>query len=146
MSTSDFVLGQPPHSEGRRELWLQHVAGFILFEDVRNYAVARLDPGLDATARAAALKAIDDAVYGLMMTIDGVTGGLGNPEHLVHLETEVRLEARKGGAIEPIASLPLRDGDGMCMGFHMWCEGDFGRDPVLAPGRKRPKWWPLASG
>jgi hypothetical protein len=115
MSTSDFVLGQPPHSEGRRELWLQHVAGFILFEDVRNYAVARLDPGLDATARAAALKAIDDAVYGLM-------------------------------TIESIASLPLRDGDGMCMGFHMWCEGDFGRDPVLAPGRKRPKWWPLASG
>ena len=82
MSTSGFVLGLPPSSQRRRELWLQHAAGFILFEDVRNYAIERLDRALDATARAAALKAIDDAVYGLMMVIDGVSGGLGNAEHL----------------------------------------------------------------
>ena len=144
MSTSDFVLGPLPAAGRRRELWLQHAAGFILFEDVRNYAIESLDPALNAAARTAALKAIDDTVYVLMMVIDGVTGGLGNSEHLVHLETKVCLDAK--GSNAPIESLALRDGDGMCMGFHGWRDGDFGRDPVLAPMGRRPKWWRAGAG
>ncbi len=90
------------------------------------------------------MKAIDDTVYGLMMVIDGVTGGLGNSEHLVHLETKVCLDAK--GSNAPIESLALRDGDGMCMGFHGWRDGNFGRDPVLAPMSRRPKWWRAGAG
>lgn len=144
MGTCEYVLGPLPAPGRRRELWLQHAAGFILFEDVRNYAVENLDPNLDAAARAAALKAIDDAVYGLMMVIDGVTGGLGNSEHLVHLQTTVCLNAREANA--PIESLRLSQGDGVCMGYHMWRDGDFGKDPVLAPEGRSPKWWPAAAG
>ena len=86
MSTEDFVLGPLPTSERRRELWLQHAAGFICFRDMRGYAIEKIDPGLDDKARAAALKAIDDTVYGLMMVVDGVSGGLRNTEYLVHLQ------------------------------------------------------------
>ena len=32
MSTSDFELATPPTGVRQRELWLQHAAGFILFE------------------------------------------------------------------------------------------------------------------
>ena len=51
-------------------MWVQNVSGFILFEDVRGYAMSRLDPALDSSAQTAAIKAIDDAVYGLMMVLD----------------------------------------------------------------------------
>ena len=72
MSSGDFILASPPTSQRERALWLQNVAGFILFEDVRGYAIEGIDPGLDESGRSAALKAIDDALYGLMMVIDGV--------------------------------------------------------------------------
>jgi hypothetical protein len=129
MSTSDFILGPLPTSERRRELWIQHAAGFILFEDVRGWAIQNLDPNLDATARAAALKAINDTVYGLMMVIDGVSGGLGNSDYLVHLQTKACL-TRMESPGEVTYSLDLARGDGFCMGYHGWVEGDFGKDPV----------------
>ena len=135
MSSSDSVLGPPPTSQRHRELWLQHAAGFIFFEDVRAYASERLDPTLDETARMAALKAIDDAVYGLMMVLDGVTGSLGNSEYLVHLQTKVCLSRNRAKSEAPIDSIDLFHGDGMCMGFHQWLQGDFGEDPVAIPRR-----------
>jgi len=55
----------------------------LSFEDVRRYAIERIDPQLSADARAAAEKGIDDAVYGLMMIIDGVTGGISNANRSV---------------------------------------------------------------
>ena len=136
MSTSDFFLGSAPAPDRHRELWLQHAAGFILFEDMRGYAVNQLDPSLDETARTAALKAIDDTVYGLMMVLDGVTGGLANAEHSVHLQTKVCLESSSD---ELIACVDLFHGDGMCMGYHMWRQGDFGEDPV-AVLKRTPGW------
>jgi len=125
------ALGPTPILPRSRELWLQHAAGFILFRDVRQYAIDRLDPTLDGTARAAALKAIDDAVYGVMMVMDGVTGDLRNSENVVHLRTEVCL-SKCSMTGEPIDCIILADGDGMCMGFHSWIEGDFGSDRVTA--------------
>lgn len=138
MGSSDFVLGPLPPAGRRRELWLQHAAGFIFFEDVRGYAIRRLDPGLDEKAKAAALKAIDDAVYGLMMVLDSVSGGLGNSEYSVHLETRVCLAEKKEGIGERIESVSLFEGDGMCMGYHGWLESDFGKDPIVVPEASRP--------
>jgi hypothetical protein len=109
-----------------RELWLQHGAGFIVFRDMREYAIMRLDPLLDDATRAAAIQAINDAVYGLMMVIDGVSGRLGDGTRALELDVRVRL--REGEAL--VAELPLREGDGMCMGYHSWLKGDFGEDPV----------------
>lgn len=63
-----------------------------------------------------------------MMLIDGVTGGLRNPEYEVALSMVTRLVAREGD--RTVQELDLKDGDGVCMGFHGWKEGDFGRDPV----------------
>jgi hypothetical protein len=100
---------------------------------VRSYAIERLDPTLDATTKAAALKAIDDAVYGLMMVLDGVSGGLSNSEYKV-LRSKVCLTKRQ--TKELIDSVDLFEGDGVCMGYHGWLEGDFGKDPVAASKAK----------
>lgn len=108
MSSSDFILGPQPASDRHRELWLQRAAGFIFFEDVRGYAAGRLDPTLDEAARTAALKAIDDAVYGLMMIFDGVTGNLGNSEYTIYLQTKVCLTKKDAGGGEIVDLLTYR--------------------------------------
>lgn len=134
MATFNYELANPPESERACELWLQHAVGFIFFEDIRRYAVDRMDPHLAPEVRAAVQKGIDDAVYGLMMVIDGVSGALSNDSDRVELSV-VALHVRKDEAGEPavINQLNLADGDGMCMGYHGWLKGDFGSNPVATP-------------
>jgi hypothetical protein len=122
------VLATPPSDPRAFELWLQHAAGWVLFEQVRTYARDNIDPGLDPAARRAVEKGIDDAVFGLMRTIEGVPRSLQNETHYVDIEVFVRLARIDGG---PAPRINLREGDGMCMGYHGWLEGDFGEDPII---------------
>jgi hypothetical protein len=138
MATWQHKLADPPTDPRARELWLQHAAGFIIFEDVRRYARERIDQGLSAEARAAVEKGIDDAVYGLMQVIDGVTGGLSSESHNVSIEFIVRLAARdQSGNRAVLSEVDLGNGDGVCMGYHGWREGDFGKSPVVAASGDR---------
>jgi hypothetical protein len=131
MATWQYELAEPPLEPRARELWLQHAAGFIVFEDVRRYAIERIDPLLSSEARAAVEKGIDDAVYGLMMIIDGVTGGISNASRSVHIDFFVRLAERANSINDGVlVDIDLRNGDGMCMGYHGWREGDFGAHPI----------------
>lgn len=125
MATWELV--DPPAEPRARELWLQHAAGFIVFEDVRRFAMERIDPTVSDETRAAVQKGIDDAVYGLMMVIDGVSGGISNASLTVYIDFIVRLVTRgesEAGRVQ--SEVDLRRGDGMCMGYHGWREGDFG--------------------
>src|SRR5262249_40065784 len=134
-----YELVDPPSEPRARELWLQHAAGLIVFEDVRRYAMEQIEPGLSAEAVAAAKKGIDDAVYGLMMVIDGVSGGISNDNYNVFIDFVVRLASRKVSTDDGLLSeVDLRQGDGMCMGFHGWLQGDYGKHPVavVRPGKK----------
>jgi hypothetical protein len=131
MATWQYELADPPSEPRARELWLKHAAGFILFEDVRRYAIQRIEPGLSDEALAAARKGIDDAVYGLMMVIDGVSGGISNANHNLYIDFIVRLAQRKNAIDDGLLSeADLRKGDEMCMGYHGWVEGDYGKHPV----------------
>jgi len=42
-----YTLTNPPAEERRRELWLQHAAGFILFQDMRKYAIDQIPAEID---------------------------------------------------------------------------------------------------
>jgi hypothetical protein len=92
---------------------------------MRQYAIDAIPASYDAVQRQAALKGIDDAVYGLMMVIDGVTGGLSNEKFRLSLQTRVQLETVGNGSL--VQELDLFKGDGMCMGYHQWKDDDFGR-------------------
>src|ERR1700756_2091789 len=134
MATWEHELVDPPAEPRARELWLQHAAGFIFFQDVRRYAIERIDPALTDEARAAVQKEIDDAVYGLMMVIDGVTGGISSASRTVYIDFIVRLATRGDSEnSQLLAEVDLRHGDGMCVGYHGWLEGDFGKIPVAVP-------------
>lgn len=135
MATWQYELVDPPTEPRALELWLQHAAGFIFFQDIRQYARESIEAGLSEEARAAAEKGIDDALYGLMTVIEGMSGGLSNARFDVVTETIVRLTRRADG--EVLSEINLEDGDGMCMGYHGWRAGDFGRDPVAVPKAQR---------
>jgi hypothetical protein len=130
MATYKHELTSPPKEPRARELWIQHAAGFILFQDSRAYAIDRIDPRLDAKARATVVKGIDDALYGLMMIVDGVSGQLSNDSDEVSITMLVR-HSRKAssGAPAVLEELDLQNGDGMCVGIHGWRDGDFGESP-----------------
>ena len=136
MASNQYELATPPKDPGALELWLQHAAGRIFFEDMRGYAIERIDSQLLPEARAAAQKGIDDAVYGLMMMIDGVSGTLRNSTHEVELDVVVRLVDRQSPR-KVVAEVDLRHGDGMCMGYHGWRVNDFGEEPIASrrPGK-----------
>lgn len=135
MEAWQLELSTPPQADRAVELWLQHAVGRILFEDVRGYAMEHVDPTLSDEARAAVQKSIDDALYGLMMVFDGVSGTLSNEAQRVELAVQARLVDRRSGNV--VVALDLKDGDGMCMGYHGWLQGDFGRDPVTARSSER---------
>ncbi|PQO45394.1 hypothetical protein [Blastopirellula marina] len=131
MGMEDRTLTEAPNAPRQLELWLQHAAGCIIWEDVRNYAREQIDPSLSEEARSAALEAIDHAVYGLMMLIDGINVPLRNDRQEITLSVTAKLTDRESE--QTISELDLFDGDGMCMGYHFWMEGDFGEYPPMEP-------------
>jgi hypothetical protein len=135
MASSKLELSVPPQDGRPLELWLQHAVGRILFEDVRGYAMERIEQSLSDEARAAVQKGIDDALYGLMMVFDGVSGALSNEVQRVELAVQARLLDRRSEQV--VVELDLKEGDGMCMGYHGWLQDDYGRDPVVAQTSER---------
>lgn len=133
MATSDFSLASPPEEARLRELWLQHAAGFILMENVRQAAIDQLAPELSAEERAAAVAAVNATMYQLMSVIDGVKTGLSNSQYQVDLRMIVQLQRNDADQASVLEHLDLRDGDGMCMGIHGWLEGDYGACPIVEP-------------
>lgn len=128
MASYQYELVNPPENERGRELWLQHAVGFILWEDMRQYVIEEIDPKLSPEVRAHVVKGINDAVYGLMMVIDGVSGHLSNDSGSVRLKFIAQhIKDDDSGVIQEI---DLADSDGFCMGYHGWLEGDFGKNPV----------------
>ena len=123
MTTSQLELQPAPTKPASVNIWLQHAAGRISFEDLRGYALDRIDPNLSPNEREAAEKAINDAVYGLMMVIDGVSGSLRNETAAVKLFVSARLLNQSE---QVSVEIDLNQGDGMCMGYHDWMNGDFG--------------------
>lgn len=121
-----YLLANPPEDDRSKELWLQHAAGFIIFQDMRNYALERIPITTNTETKELIIKGIDDTIYGLMMIFDGVSGTLENNQYRVRIESTILLE--KNELI--VKEINTKDGDGMCMGFHGWKEGDFGDDAI----------------
>lgn len=134
MATHEFELTDPPDNPRKRELWLQHALGVIIFEDVRDYAMQKLPTDLPEEALMAAKQAIDNTIYGFMMILDGVTGSLENKYHSVQIRAAVEMTEKDSARV--VQTIDVLNGDGMCMGYHSWKENDFGETPPHIP--KRP--------
>ncbi|ATL42667.1 hypothetical protein OZ664_06005 [Elizabethkingia sp. HX WHF] len=120
-------LTNPPSDKRDRELWMQHGAGYIVFENIRKSAISKIPSEADNTLREAHLIAIDNTIYGMMMQMDGIFGSLENENYCLDLQTNIVLY-KDGEVVEELNTL---EGDGMCMGFHGWIENDFGSDEIV---------------
>ena len=89
---------------------------------------ATATPQLSEDARAAALQSTDNTVYGLMQLQGGVTAPPAKGEYYVALRTEVQLRRSHDDAV--LHARDVLHGDGMCMSWHGWAEGDFGDAPL----------------
>ncbi len=105
---------------------MQHAAGFLFFQKVRAAGLATLQADAPAVVRQAVELAIDSTMYALMMQIDGVSGRLRGNDCEVGLTFGVELT--RGDST--VTELDLREGDGMCMGFHLWVDGDYGDSAI----------------
>ena len=115
------ILSNPPEKKRDKELWMQHGAGFLVFENIRKYALDKINYETDETTKAQIIKGINDTIYGLMMQMDGVFDPLENEEYRLELQTQIVL-FKNDEVAEVINTL---DGDGMCIAYHDWLERDF---------------------
>ena len=102
------------------------------FQDGREYATQNIDPDVDDATRTAIQKELDDAIYILMMVLDGVTDALANDSERIHFRV-VAQHVRQGESDDDtvISEVDLANGDGMCTGYHGWIDWDFGSSPVV---------------
>jgi hypothetical protein len=69
MATYNLQLEKIPTDASSREIWLQHAAELIVFEDARQYAIDQIDATLKDDVKAKIIQGIDNAICGLMMIL-----------------------------------------------------------------------------
>jgi hypothetical protein len=122
-----YTLTNPPENERDRELWMQHAAGHIIFHNIRRYAMRKIPQDLDDATKEKIIDGIDNTIYGYMMMLDGAFEPFTNDSYEVSIDTKIVLSKNDGEIVHAIDTL---EGDGMCMGYHGWMEGDFGEVPI----------------
>jgi hypothetical protein len=137
MATYKYELKQPPEDARSRELWLQHAAGKIIFEDARQCAIDEIPEDVDEDTRDKIIDGINNTIYGIMQIFDKVSGSFSNSEFIVEFDNIIKLISRKDDQV--IDQVDLSDGDGMCMGYHGWLEDDFGEDPIVIKKEETPE-------
>ena len=92
-----------------------------------DYAVERIPDDASPRERELAVAAARDAIYGMMMLFDGVAESDVDDRHSAsyRLIAEV-VSADSDQVVEELELAP--DGDGLCMGYHGWIDGDFSLD------------------
>lgn len=111
--------------EHSRWIMAGHTFGRHLMAAARDYAFERIPASATAKERELAEKAALDAIYGMMMLLDGVAVSKIDKTHTASYVLLSRIFAT--GKSQPVEEFELApDGDGLCMGFHDWIEDDFG--------------------
>jgi hypothetical protein len=100
--------------------------GRHLMAAARDYAFGRIPKDTPPAQRELAEKAALDAIYGVMMLLDGVARSPIDDEHRAEYVLSLRvLRESEEAPVERFELAP--DGDGLCMGFHGWVAGNFGK-------------------
>jgi hypothetical protein len=128
MSPQRLDVGELPEEAHARLIHLSNVFGRVLFETARSPSPKRGEL-LPETVNTGAAAVVDRALYGALQVLDGVTPPIGNEELHIEFVLTARVSDRATGqVIDEIELGP--NGEGLCMGFHGWVEGDFGSVPI----------------
>lgn len=91
----------------------------------RDYALERIPVTASPAERSAAERGVHDALYGVMMLLDGVAENALDARHRMEYALAAQVRSRKSGDIVETFQL-TPDGDELCIGFHGWVKGGFG--------------------
>jgi hypothetical protein len=124
-----FEIGQLPEDEHAHLIHLSNAFGRLLFDVVR--APAREGAkSIPDSCRPSVESLLDDQLYAVLQMLDGVTMPLGNDQIRAEFVLKARLRDRSDlSAVEEVELGP--NGEGFCMGFQGWRDGDFGAVPGL---------------
>ena len=115
-----------PSEEHARWIRAGNTFGRHLMAAARDYAFRRIAKDTPPAQRQLAEKAALDAIYGVMMLLDGVAGSPIDDQHRAQYVLSLRvLSESEDGPVEQFELAP--EGDGLCMGFHGWVAGNFGK-------------------
>jgi hypothetical protein len=123
--------GQRPYAKWSKDppsRWVDagNTFGRHLMTSARDYAFGRIPQGTSAKTREVAEKAALDAIYGMMMLLDGIPRNDIDANHRIEYALEARIIDRRSGD-EPVERFELApEGDGLCIGYHGWVGGNFG--------------------
>jgi hypothetical protein len=107
--------------------WLDafHTFGHLLMTHARDDALRQIPATASAETREVAAKAAVDALYNVMMILEGVVGAPGGRDRVLEFALIARLrEIEKDQIVEEIEIAPNGE-ETVCMGFHFWTDGDF---------------------
>ena len=126
---SEFNIGEIPESEHDRLIHLSNAFGKLLFETVRTPSRGRTR-SLDESVRAQVEDLLDKQLYSILQILDGVTYPIRNEDVAVEFVLTARLRRRGDSEVTAEVQLGL-DGEGLCMVYDGWLEGDFGAVPGM---------------
>jgi len=98
--------------------------GRHLRESARDYALEKIPADASDEARAVAGEAVLNALYGVMMVLEGIPRNYIDTDHRIEYVLTARIRDRhQGNTLETVELSP--DGDGLCMGYHGWLNDEF---------------------
>jgi hypothetical protein len=119
-----FDVGPIPEDAHARLIHLSNAFGRLLFETVRA-STREAATSIPDTRQTQLDELLDAQLYAVLQLIDGVTVPIGNDRIRVEFVLKARLRERENDkVIEEVELGP--DGEGLCMGYHGWVDGDFG--------------------
>jgi hypothetical protein len=128
MSPERIDVGELPEEAHARLIHLSNVFGRVLFDTARSPS-PKDGESLPEAANTEAAAVVDRTLYGALQVLDGVTPPIGNEDLDIEFVLTARVSDRATGQlIDEIELGP--NGEGLCMGFHGWVEGDFGSVPI----------------
>lgn len=103
-----------------------HTFGHLMMTHARNDALREIPESASAESRTIAEKAVKDALYNVMMILEGVVGVKADANHYLEfvLIARIRDDSTPREVVEEFELAP-NGVESACMGFHFWTEGDF---------------------
>ena len=124
MRPNEMDVGPIPEDPHARLIHLSNAFGRVLFDLARNPARERTR-SMPEEVQSQAQTLVDDVLYAVVQLVDGVTSPIGNDQLDLQFVLSARLrDKRTRQTIELVEPGP--NGEGLCIGFADWVQGDFG--------------------
>ena len=117
--SNSLPYSQWTQDEHARWILAGNTFGHHVMESARDYALNQIPKNVSPEALAVSQQAIHNALYGMMMILDGITENRIDNQHRVEYVLATRIHSH-GKTVEMIELTP--NGDGLCIGFHGWVD------------------------